>query len=89
MLTKNLTQDRIFLIVLAIVYLVMFLLDIGNKVFTIPSISMTSIGLALFPIMYLIYPKAVKNSYVNILYLFLHCYIISSIKLRKIFEEQP
>lgn len=87
MLRKELKSDRLKLGVLAAIYLLIYLIDIGTKNYTKGSLALSSIGIVLFPILYFLSKGALKNRIINIVVVVFHVYLILIMKARSLILE--
>ena len=79
--------DRMVLLVLAALYLLIYVVDLGTRNFTNVTLALSSIGLVIFPILYFLNKEALKYKFINITMVLLHVYLILIMKARTIILE--
>ena len=81
---KYLFSDRLILSALAAIYCLIYLVDIGTNNFTSVSLALSSIGLAMFPVLFFLNKGALKNKLINGFVVVIHMYLILVMKARNI-----
>lgn len=81
MITKHLQSDRLSLLILVFIYLISYVLNIATKNYKAESLALMTIGVVLFPVMFILYKKSIKHKTFNILFVVAHAYLIIVVNL--------
>ena len=87
MITKHLHSDRLSLCILACIYIVDLIADILTNNYRIESLAISSIGLVLLPIMFLLYKSSIKHRSIGIAFIIAHSYLILAVSLSSILTK--
>lgn len=81
LISKHLQSDRLSLVILVFIYMISFILNIATKNYKPESLALMSIGVALFPVMFILHKKSIKHKAFNILFGVAHAYLIFVVNL--------